>query len=320
MMLIMIVRLFVYIMGPALFATTLKAQDAHAPVFGKEISFTTENDAYLLQKKDAYYTNGVFFSFSKADEKKQNKRVKNYQLGQMIFTPISKKATPLSEIDRPYCGLLFLKYAETRFQKNGSVFQFNIAATQLGPASWGEGLQNSYHKLFGYSRFNGWQYQVQNALGADIGAAYAQTVLQDSSWCKLVPQAAVNLGTTYTNASLGTYIVIGSFEKNNSSTLWNAGVSVASEKRNRKAEVFVYWYPQIIYQVYNGTVQGGLLNKGSGAVLGTPEKWMYQQSIGFCYSARKWAIKVAWIYQTKEAVSQSRDQEYVSFTTSFRLH
>ena len=132
----------------------------------------------------------------------------------------------------------------------------------LGPASWGEGLQNSYHKLFGYSRFNGWQYQVQNALGIDLGAAYAQTVLEDSSWFKLVPQATVNLGTTYTNASIGMYTVIGSFEKNSHSVLWNAGVSAVSENKHRKSELFMYWYPQIIYQVYNGTVQGGLLNKG----------------------------------------------------------
>ncbi len=316
----MTVRLFLYINGFLLLATTLKAQEKSAPVFGKEFSFTTENDAYLLQKKDAYYTNGVFFSLLKADQKKANKRIRNYQLGQMIFTPLSKRAGP-NEVDRPYCGLLFLKYSETRFQKNDSWIQFKVAPSMLGPASWGEGLQNSYHKLFGYSRFNGWQYQVQNAFGIDLGAAYAQTVLEDSSWLKLVPQATVNLGTTYTNASVGFYMVIGSFEKNSHSVLWNAGTSAVSENRRRKSELFVYWYPQIIYQAYNGTVQGGLLNKGDdGAVLRTSEKWMFQQSIGLCYGARKWSARVAWIYQTKEAVTQLSDQQYLSITTSFRLH
>jgi len=316
----MVNRLLIYIVGFLLTASSIKAQEKIPEVLGTEFSFTTENDAYLFQKKDAYYTNGVFFSLSKAAEKQGNKRIRNYQLGQMIFTPLSKKASPLSEIDRPYCGWLFLKYTETRFLKKESLFQFSTTLSELGPSSWGEGLQNSYHKLLGYSRFNGWQYQVNDALGIDFGASYAQIVLEDSSWFKLVPEATLNLGTTYTNAGIGMYTVIGNFEKNSSSMLWNARASAVAETKHRKFELFAFWYPQVIYQGYNGTIQGGLLNKGSGAILGTSEKWIFQQSIGICYGANKWSARAAWVYQTREAVSQIRDQQYGSFTVSFRLH
>ncbi len=314
------VRLFVYIIVFLWFVQTLTAQEKMPAVFGKEVSFTTENDAYLFQKRDAYYTNGVFFSLSKASEKAGNKRIKNYQFGQMIYTPLSKRALMNSDIDRPYCGLLFIKYAETRFHKKESVFQYSATVSELGPASWGEGLQNGYHTLLGYSRFNGWEYQVRNALGIDLGVWYAHTLVEDSTWIKLVPQAAVNLGTSFSNAGLGMYTVIGSFEKNSSAALWNARASTGTETSRRKFELFLYWYPQVIYQTYNATVQGGLLHKGTGAILGTPERWMFQQSLGICYAANRWSTKAAWVYQTREAVNQLRDQQYGSFTVSFRLH
>lgn len=316
----MLKRLLVYT-GFCLSATGIAAQEKDPKVFGREVSFTTENDAYLFQKKDAYYTNGVFFSLTKAGEKKGYKRVNSYRLGQMIYTPLSRKALSISDIDRPYCGLLFIKYGQMRFHKNESLLEYSAALSELGPASLGEGLQNSYHKLLGYTRFSGWPYQVPNAFGVDLGVAYAQTLLEDSSWIKLVPQAAVSLGTTYTNASLGIYTVIGSFEKNSQSALWNARATAGKEVNRRKHEFFLYWYPQVIFQGYNGTVEGGLLSKGTAvAVLGQSEKWMFQQAIGLCYAGGRWSTRAAWVYQTREAVKQIRDQQYGSLTVSYRLH
>lgn len=316
----MLKRLLIYTVGFCGLAITAKAQERSREIFGKELSFTTENDAYLLQKSDAYYTNGLFLSLSKAGEKKGDKMIRTYQLGQMIFTPVSKKALSTSDIDRPYCGLLFIKYAETRFHKNGSVFQYSGTVSELGPSSGGEGLQNSYHRLFGYSRFNGWQYQVQNAFGVDLGVAYAQTIWENNSWIKLVPQVTANLGTTFTNAGLGMYTVIGSFEQNSMSELWNARAAIGKQTYRRKSELFIYGFPQLVYQGYNGTIEGGLLHKGSGAVLGSSEKWMFRQTIGVCYAGGRWSGRAAWVYQTKEAVSQLRDHQYGSFTLSYRLH
>ncbi len=316
----MLNRWLIYAGGICLMAITANAQEKQPDVFGKELSFTSENDAYLLQKKDAYYTNGLFFSLSRAGERKGDKLIRTYQLGQMIYTPLSKKAVINADIDRPYCGLLFLKYSETRFHKNGSVFQYSGTLNELGPSSGGEGLQNGYHKLFGYTRFTGWQYQVPNAVGLDLGISYAQTILEDSSSIKLVPQVQANLGTVFTNASLGLYTVIGSFEKNSQSDLWRARASTTTETTSRKYELFLYWYPQVIYQVYNGTIEAGLLSKGSGAVLGSSEKWIFQQAIGLCYATGRWSTRAAWVYQTREAVSQIRDQQYGSFSLSYRLH
>ncbi|MEO7531538.1 MAG: lipid A-modifier LpxR family protein, partial [Sediminibacterium sp.] len=140
-----------------------RAQSAKTVNFAREFSFTTENDAYLLKQKDAYYTNGFFFALKTAKEKKGKKSIKAWEIGQMIYTPVIRKTAGPADIDRPYCGYLFVKFSEIKFPGNKSVLQYNGGLGEVGNASFGENVQNSYHKLLGYGRFTGWQYQVQNA-------------------------------------------------------------------------------------------------------------------------------------------------------------
>ncbi len=296
-------------------------QTGESALFTREVSFTTENDAYLLQKSDAYYTNGFIFSLRTAKEKNGQKRIAGYELGQMIFTPLIRKTAGPQDIDRPYCGYLYLNFSQTRFLQKEAMLQFNLTVGEVGQASMGEDVQNGYHKLLNYARFTGWQYQVQNALGVDLGINYARTLAEDSSLFKLVPVVNASLGLNYTNASLGSYLCVGSFEKNSNSALWGGRVQTKATSLQRKYELFGFWYPQVIWQGYNATIQGGLLNKGnSGAVLSEAERWMFQHSIGICYAASRFTGKLAFIFQSKEAVTQKMAQQYGSFEVSYRLH
>jgi len=98
-----------------LYGFGIHAQEILQTSFSKELSFTNENDAYLLQKNDAYYTNGLFLSYAQAKEKKGRKRIYQLEIGQKIFTPLIRKVETTLQIDRPYCGLLSLKLQETKF-------------------------------------------------------------------------------------------------------------------------------------------------------------------------------------------------------------
>lgn len=283
--------------------------------YRKEIGFTTENDAYLFAKKDAYYTNGFFVSFRFSEEKKTRKIMHAFELGQMIFTPLVRKTSGPQDIDRPYCGYLSLKYTHTSFSGNNTVLGYGVSLGQVGEASGGEAVQNTYHSLLHYAKFTGWGYQVQNAFGADLSFTYGTTVWEDSAGIKLAPVAEGRLGMNFTNASIGTYLCIGHFAKNRNSILWRAGAG-----EGKVTELFFFWYPQLIWQGYNATVQGGLLHKGTGAVLGKTEPWMYQHSIGLCVAAGRWSSRIAYIYQGKEAISQTMPQEYGSIQVNYRLH
>ncbi len=298
-----------------------RAQNSKTGHFTKEFSFTTENDAYLFRKHDAYYTNGFFFTLKTAKERNGRKVVKAWELGQMIYTPLIRKTTGPADIDRPYCGYLFIKFSETKFFGDKSVLRLNGGLGEVGNASFGENVQTSYHKLLGYGRFTGWQYQVENALGADAGVVYAHTLVEDSSWIKLVPVVEANLGMNFTNAKIGTYLCLGGFENNANSALWGARVQTAGTATRRNHEIFVYWYPEIILQGYNATVQGGMFSKGSGmAVLKEIEPFMFQQSWGICYAEGRWTTQLALIFQSREATTQTTPQQYGSIQVSYRFH
>lgn len=295
------------------------AQQKEPAFFGTELSFTTDNDAFLLQKHDAFYSNGFFLKLAKAGQKGGSKIIGSFELGQMIYTPLFRKTETRADIDRPYCGYLFLKYNQVKFLPKESIFQYSGSVGIVGPASGGEAMQNSYHKLLRYAPFLGWQYQVRNALGIDLGITYARTLWQDSSWIKLVPVAQLNLGTTFTNARLGMYTTLGIFEKNSNSALWNARIHSMPVNHQKKYELFVYWYPQVILQGYNATVEGGLFDKGSGAALSESERWMFQQNWGLCYAAGRWTTRLEVVYQTKEARTQKGPHRFGSIQLSYRM-
>lgn len=284
----------------------------------KELSFTTDNDAFLLKKKDAYYTNGFFVQYRFTDTTTIRKKVHALEIGQMIFTPLSKKEN-IADIDRPYCGYLFTRYSQTIASANDAVFQWHGTLGVIGSASLAEQLQNEYHKLLGFLRFKGWEYQVRNAIGLDMGASYAFTAVAFNDMFKIVPIAQANLGTTFTNAKVGMILSAGSFEKNNSSILFNTRVNNGALIPKKKSEIFLYAYPSIIYQAYNATLQGGLFNKGFGAVLADPKPFVVEQRYGIAYAEERISTKVELIYQSKETDKQTRSQVYGSIQIGYRM-
>ena len=96
---------FIGIIFSLLFFFSSKAQ--HSISYSKQLSITTENDYYLLQGKDAYYTNGIIINYSKVHHSGKTKFIKQtdqYEIGQKIFTAFSRKIYNVSEIDRPIAG------------------------------------------------------------------------------------------------------------------------------------------------------------------------------------------------------------------------
>ena len=298
----------------------LAAQPAPSRGYIKEISFTSENDAFLFKKADAYYTNGFFIKKTQVKNKNNKKQLPFFELGQLIFTPLNKKTVLESDIDRPFCGYLFLKAGKSIFYEDGGMLEYDFSAGVIGPASFGEEVQDSYHKLLKYARFSGWQYQISNAVGMDAHTSYAKTVIDENNWFRLVPIGEALVGTTFLEGRLGAYACLGRLTTNKNSALWNARLQTNAEKPTNKSECFFYWYPQWVYQAYNATVQGGMFAQNGSAVLGKVNPWLFQQAWGLCFAKSRFTTKLAIIYQTREAVSQIKDQRFGSIQVSYRMH
>ena len=286
--------------------------------FSKEFSLQTDNDVYLLNLKDGYYTNGIFLQYSMASEKMGQKQIHRFALGQTMFTTGDKKAVSRNEeiIDRPYCGYLFAKYIHEQFIAAETILSWNFSLAVTGKWSLAQQLQESYHKLIHLKPYPFWDTQIPNTIGFNAGINYTKT-LASTSIAKMVAVAEANAGMYHNNAKVAAYFCMGAFEKNNGSALFNARAGATANNSKRKYELFFYFHPQLIAQGYNATTQGTLFYKTNNAVTCKPQTFMYQQTWGIAYAAARLTGKLEATYQTKEASTQNRQQRYAGIHLAY---
>lgn len=150
-----------------------------------------END--LFAETDQNYTNGIRFSLVSPDLKDYvddpnlyrwlrsiNKRLtffhgspdkadqlqRNlvFSIGQTIYTPQNINHTDIDENDRPYAGWLYTSFAyHTKDQEQLDTLELQIGI--VGPAAQGQEIQDFFHDLRDFEKFQGWDNQLENELG-----------------------------------------------------------------------------------------------------------------------------------------------------------
>jgi hypothetical protein len=270
-----------------------------------------------LKLNDAYYSNGIFLHLNYADEsKKKIKRVHRFELGQQIFTPLKRTTRTPADIDRPYAGYTYIQYTRSWFNNEKSVLQVNGTLGIIGPASGGEALQNTYHRWLQYAPFLGWRYQISNQLVLNTGALYAHNILATNKF-KWMGWGATQLGTAFINASLGSKMLYGLFNSNQSSQLWNAAVE---KKGMPNKEFYIYWNPKITAQGYNATISGGSKTAADSAVTLNPKTLVFQNTIGLAYSEGRWAAQIELVHQSRETTIQLNRHRYLGLQLQYRIN
>ncbi len=296
---------------------------AQQPAYRHSLRITSDNDAYLWEGNDRYYTNGIFINYSWAGPQNSNiKKVHSLQLGQLMYNPRDYSLHYESSIDRPYAGYLFLGYKQSLFFKKDQVLQLGIIAGTTGKPSLAEGLQRWYHHTVGFDPPEGWKYQVKTEPGINISATYATALFPEKAGHSLFavkPVVQAIAGNSFTNAQAGMLFQLGFFENNRESVLWKARVNREPATTRRHYECFLYFHPQLTAQLYNTTIQGGLFRREKGTVR-DPEKLIYQHTIGLMYAGERIALGMAFIFQSKETTVQQLNQRYGTIQVEYRFH
>jgi len=299
-----------------LLGETLAAQP-----FSRQISLTTDNDAYLFKRKDRYYTNGLFFRLDKITGK-HARRISSWELGQMMYTPENLKIFNVADIDRAFCGYLYLQYSQASFHRPDEFFQWSITGGVVGKASLAEQFQDFLHHLAGLYTLSGWKYQVTNEVNLNGGASYARVLFPQaaiSSRLQWIPVVEGNLGNAFINLKTGVYLRAGIFERLENSSLFHAGIGQGQTPVLHKYELFAYFHPQVTLQGYNATVQGGMFTAGDTSITALPKIMVYQQTFGIAWARNRWAAHVEVTYQTQESSTQKLTQRYASLQLGYRL-
>jgi len=301
-------RPFLLLLLSFVIVNTVLAQ-AHRDEFGIQ----TDNDSYLFNKSDKYYTNGFFLFFRRAlpvkghDSSFLQNKVLGFELGQKMYNAQGGAIPEPIYVDRPFAGYLYAAATLNLLYKNESNIKLTAQLGVVGPASLADVTQEWIHNTFGLYKINGWQFQIQNDEEINLSMEYNKLLARESG-IDISLTSYANLGNGFIGVGVGPLIRMGSFNQLFHSQSTQSNVIVNDNvKPLHRYEFFLYYKPQINWVGYDATIEGGMAENHPdqnafiyGEVVRTPEPFVFSQQLGVVYSAGRFTFDASVIFDTKE--------------------
>jgi lipid A 3-O-deacylase len=299
---------------------------ANAQTYKNEFGFKSDNDSYLGQGSDRYYTNGLFLNFRHATDQQQLKEgleKKTYEItaGQKMFNPYSGYAPDPARQDRPFAGYLYAEGAMNWFYSNESIIRAGVQIGTTGPNSLAEDGQELLHDVIGFYDLEGWDYQIKNELALNLSAQYNKLITRTAdNAVEFSFEGYANLGTTFSGFGAGLLFRTGSLNQLFNSAYTNSVIgNNAKTKALVKRELFFYAKPQLNVIAYDATIQGSLFNDNSPVTF-SQKPVVFAQQLGVDYSSQRFTVDFGVIFKTKEVKSTARAHQYGSISMFYRFN
>ncbi|RYE09385.1 MAG: lipid A deacylase LpxR family protein, partial [Sphingobacteriales bacterium] len=179
--------------------------NSYSQTHANEIGLQSDNDSFLAQGSDRYYTNGIFIHYRRAlsvDSLKLKNKVLGFELGQKIFNPQTGGIPNVSYVDRPFAGYLYAGANMNYLYSNESNLKFGARIGMIGPGALGKEAQTVIHNTFGFYTLQGWEYQIKNNLQLNLSAEYNRLLARTSA-ADISLNTNADLGTGFTGAGAG---------------------------------------------------------------------------------------------------------------------
>ncbi|QNK62003.1 lipid A deacylase LpxR family protein [Pedobacter sp. PAMC26386] len=299
---------------------------AYSQSFKNEIGFKSDNDSYLAQGSDRYYTNGLFLYFRHATDQQKLKaglEKKTYEIsaGQMMFNPYSGYAPDPTKQDRPFAGYLYVGGTMNWFYSDESIISASAQIGTTGKNSLGEAGQKLLHKTFGFYDVGGWDYQIKNELALNLSAQYTKLLTRTAgNAVELSFEGYANLGTTFSGAGAGLLFRTGNLNQLFNSAYTRAVIgNNAKTKTLVKREFFFYAKPQLNVVAYDATIEGSMFNNNSPVTF-SQKPIVFAQQLGIDYSVDRFTADFGVLFKTKEIKSVAKAHQWGSITVSYRFN
>ena len=291
-----------------------------------EVGIKSDNDSFLAQGSDRYYTNGIFIYYRHAlkvkdqDTAKLKNKVLGFELGHKIYNAQSGRIPNEEYVDRPFAGYLYAGINLNLLYANESNLKLGAQVGVIGPGSGGYEIQKFIHNTFGFYQLNGWQYQIHDGAQLNLSAEYNR-LLTRGNGVDLSFNGYGNLGNGFTGAGAGLMLRLGDFNQLFSSvSTQSTATRVDDSKLLHKREFFAYYKPALNYVAYDATIQGSLFNSHSPAEITMDQKpIVISNQIGVAYTASHWVFDLSIIFRSKEAQYTVRSQQWGSLTALYRF-
>ncbi|OYX84452.1 MAG: hypothetical protein B7Y83_08150 [Flavobacteriales bacterium 32-34-25] len=269
-----------------------------------EIGIVTDNDLYTSTKNDQYYTNGleIFYRYlSKKNKPELVKKINQIKLGQYMYSPRFIYKDEEQMFDRPFAGYLFGEFGNTNFYTNQSVLKKYVQVGYVGPNSFADKIQSGTHKLFNYTAFEEWDYQIKNAFAIQVYAQFSKPFFRkikseriDFQW-----QSEGKLGTIFTSLTTGFVTRIGIKKLVPLSDSNFHGASLNADANPLASELYFYLAPSFNCQIYDATIQGSLFNDNSPVTFDLIP-FRFNGEVGLKYRKKNLNLSYAFVYRGKE--------------------
>jgi hypothetical protein len=294
--------------------------------YKNEFGFRTENDSYLAQGQDRYYTNGLSLNFrsaidqSKLRNTKLNKVIWEIEAGQKIFNPQSGSILDINFIDRPFAAYLYGGAGAHFLYNSETNLKLSLHIGTIGPAAKGKEAQAFLHDNFGFYNINGWQWQVNNELGINSSAEFNKLINRfKSGKSDFILSSYLNAGNTFAGAGAGFIVRLGDINPLHSSAITQSTIANNARSETEK-EFFFYAKPMLHFIAYDATIQGGLFRTDKGPVVYDQKPLVFSQQAGAIFSKNRWTADFSVVFKSREIKSFVKPHQYGSFALLYRMN
>jgi lipid A 3-O-deacylase len=289
--------------------TAITINQVLAQTHTQEFGFQSDNDSFLAQGSDRYYTNGLFLFYRRAlnfqSDKLANK-VLGIEIGQKLFNAQTGGVPNATYVDRPFAAYLYAGANMNYLLKNESNVKVGLQAGVVGPSAQGEDVQKIIHNTFGFYELNGWQYQIRNSAQINLTAEYNR-LLARANWVDVTATAYGNVGTGFNGAGTGPLLRLGYFNQLFNSVSTQSTVTRTNTAPLHPNELFLHYKPQFNYIAYDATVQGGLSKDSDPTgmeITSQPNHTTFTHQVGVSYGGTRWILDATAVFSTKQVKSQ----------------
>lgn len=300
--------------------------NAQESSYKSEFGFISENDSYLAQGQDRYYTNGLFLKFrtaldqSELKNQKLNKVIWELEAGQKMYNPQTGNILDPDFIDRPFAAYLYGGGAVNFLFNSESNLKLSIQLGTIGPSAKGKEAQELLHNTFGFYKIDGWQWQVNNEFGINSTIEFNKLINRlRSGKTDFSLNSYLNAGNTFAGIGAGILFRTGKINPLHSSASTQSTISNNSRSKVEK-EFFFYAKPMLHYIAYDGTIQGGMFIKDKGFAIFDVKPLVFSQQAGAVYSKNRWTADFSVIFKSREIKSNAKPHQYGSMALYYRLN
>lgn len=235
---------------------------------GSENYFRFHYDNDFFAASDKNYTQGYsfelanpIFSYNPVNHifLKFNGQINSYGVAieHLGFTPNDFVSPSIQIGDRPFAAALYVKSFATTVDliKKRRLSQ-SLSLGLIGPGAFGKEMQTEIHKLTGNKIPGGWNNQIQNDIVLNYKLDFEKQLYRYNSLFSLQSIANLQLGTLFTNASIGINTTFGHID-----------LPFSESGQSSALKLYAYAQPVISVIGYDATLQGGIFTNDNPYII-----------------------------------------------------